>query len=549
MPVELFEEVMEFEVGVVESLQPIAQSVPFVGLQPTGQTETRSFTAAILENEFLRVTTVPDLGGRVVSVVDKRTSTDWFENPYTLRPETGGPRGVRLPGGIRLEAGVHSVGDMGSWLTAVRETESSHSIVLMNPIDSSGLSMQFEIALAEDRAELILNVQTQNRTLDPVLYRPRLASGLANATCNGDRVIDASRSVGFFVTGAVARADGGEITLDRIPRAVWLAPRFVDSFCVRLTSIIGLSRIDLASPELAVQLDADRLTIVSPQRRLSCTLDLVDCDGEIFRAPASLYPEHPLVIEFPDAERRVQTIRVAGASHSAARSGPAAPFDVQIPSSPARPDTDLLMAVDPGWRTVAAIEEARRHVGARNWTEADGAYERALLFNGDDPLLWWEKGVAMRLSGVDHDGNELSNAHFLAPLEPRLRAESFLALGSELPKEPHAMVKPLAERPELLVDVTCAYVEAGFLEDAFRWADEALRHHDAPLLRFLMAWMLLRDTKMAVEAGTHLAAASRLGFRPPYPAHEIARKAIVELAARFPSDVSLEPWVKISSTR
>ena len=99
------------------------------------------------------------------------------------------------------------------------------------------------------------------------------------------------------------------------------------------------------------------------------------------------------------------------------------------------------------------------------------------MYNADDPLLWWGKAVALRLAGEDNE-QELLNAHFLAPLEPALRAESFLSQPINPDGAPSPLLASLAENPEEFIEVACLLIDCGLFDQASRWIDEALRHRD-----------------------------------------------------------------------
>src|SRR5207237_1444363 len=111
-------------------------------------------------------------------------------------------------------------------------------------------------------------------------------------------------------------------------------------------------------------------------------------------------------------------------------------------------------AFDVATRHIAHALLGTRAVGSGDFAEADQRLEQALLYNAEDHLAWWMKAMAKRLSGeAAEEVPELLNAHYLAPLEPALRAESFLAQPVSMDREPNPLLKPLAEYPESFVEV------------------------------------------------------------------------------------------------
>ncbi len=175
---------------------------------------------------------------------------------------------------------------------------------------------------------------------------------------------------------------------------------------------------------------------------------------------------------------------------------------------------------------------AIRAISEKRYPDAAASYEQALMFNAEDPLLWWGKAVASRLSDQDNE-TELLNAHFLAPLEPALRAESFLSQPVSLNPDPNPLLSPLAENPEEFIEVACLLIEAGQFDQASRWIDEALRHRDLAMLRYLMAYCLLTATRLEAEAAEQIRLASQIPFGPPFPFRDIEQKAITTLAKVF----------------
>ena len=69
--------------------------------------EDRQYRAIVLENEYLKVTCLPDLGGRIYSVLDKTTGDDMFHKNDEIKPALIAMRGAWISGGIEWNAGPH----------------------------------------------------------------------------------------------------------------------------------------------------------------------------------------------------------------------------------------------------------------------------------------------------------------------------------------------------------------------------------------------------------------------------------------------------------
>ena len=172
--------------------------------------------------------------------------------------------------------------------------------------------------------------------------------------------------------------------------------------------------------------------------------------------------------------------------------------------------------------------------------------DSALATLADDPLAWWQRAVLARLNGEDND-QELTTAHALSPLEPALRAEAFLAMPQTHSKEPSAVLKGLS--PDDFHETVHLLVEAGLYQEATRLMDEAQRHQEHPLLRYMHAWCLMQTTRMEVEASFELQKAGKAPIEPPFPWRPLEVRAVRELAQRFSKDERLRALVGLLDKR
>jgi tetratricopeptide (TPR) repeat protein len=71
----------------------------------------RDYKALFLENEYLRVACLPELGGRLHSVFDKTTGEEMFYLNHVIKPSMIAMRGAWISGGVEWNAGpqVHTV--------------------------------------------------------------------------------------------------------------------------------------------------------------------------------------------------------------------------------------------------------------------------------------------------------------------------------------------------------------------------------------------------------------------------------------------------------
>src|SRR3990170_486514 len=71
----------------------------------------RTYKALFLENEYLRVTCLPELGGRLFSVFDKTEGKEMFHMNRVIKPSMIAMRGAFITGGVEWNPGpqVHTV--------------------------------------------------------------------------------------------------------------------------------------------------------------------------------------------------------------------------------------------------------------------------------------------------------------------------------------------------------------------------------------------------------------------------------------------------------
>jgi tetratricopeptide (TPR) repeat protein len=79
----------------------------------------RVYRALFLENEYLRVTCLPELGGRIHSVFDKTTNEEMFHKNDVIKPALIAMRGAWIGGGIEWNVGPHG-----------------HTVTIVSPVDA-----------------------------------------------------------------------------------------------------------------------------------------------------------------------------------------------------------------------------------------------------------------------------------------------------------------------------------------------------------------------------------------------------------------------------
>lgn len=78
----------------------------------------REYRTLVLENEYLRVTCIPELGGRIHSVLVKATGGEMFHCNKEIKPALIAMRGAWISGGIEWNSGPHG-----------------HTVTIVSPVD------------------------------------------------------------------------------------------------------------------------------------------------------------------------------------------------------------------------------------------------------------------------------------------------------------------------------------------------------------------------------------------------------------------------------
>jgi len=79
----------------------------------------RTYKALFLENEYLKVTCLPELGGRLHSVFDKTEGKEMFHLNRVIKPSMIAMRGAWISGGVEWNSGPHG-----------------HTVTILSPVDA-----------------------------------------------------------------------------------------------------------------------------------------------------------------------------------------------------------------------------------------------------------------------------------------------------------------------------------------------------------------------------------------------------------------------------
>ncbi len=564
MAVQIYEDTWDVE---TETLQPVAfnespfgpSSYPLPPLRPTGRRSVVTLRTVVLENRQVKVVVVPDLGGRIVQVTSKATGTEPLALPTSLEVVEAPPRGAGIAHGIQVQVlpgpRPNAMGVVDRLLREPAEDTQSGAVFLYETVVGTPLSWHAAVTLAPDAANVLIELKVFNRSLHAATALPGLSLGPSGP---GSLIYDPTADAGLALVPGPAVGefmdDEGLLRLS-FGRAV-LAPRETRHYRAWVCPFSGIGLPTQVTPALAWSGEGtSRIAISTASPRPAHQAFVGLSDGQTLQAPVSLEPGRPFVAELPGTIERLLVrdadgLEVLRSDDPALRVAPPRPSRVE--SALSNPDQDgsaesaLNEAIHQGTpappvplalRHVAHVHEATRALRSGALESAKDHLTRSLATNAEDPLAWWLLGLLGRLTSDPADDRpETLNAHYLAPLEPSLRAEAYLSIPPTQSSEPSPVLKPLAANPDALLDVLCRLLEIGLPQEAARLADEALRHREIPLVRYLYGWSLHTATRMAAEAADQVRRASTAPLEPPYPWRPLERRAVSELAALFPDD-------------
>lgn len=571
MATQLYEGSLEVEIALVEAEYPSLESprgYPSAWLVPTSKVERRTFKSWILENDLLKVTVAPEIGGRIWSIFDKRAALDVLPQPTTSICSAGGPRGAYLASGVQLRLSDHDrLNSLGPVIAQPGpEDEGLQSLWLGSIELGTNLSHYWILSLADDDACLQAEVRVFNRSLSAVEYDPAVAAYFPAAENTLLRpgcaaAYHRERDCGLALTAMQApmdRATCGEdrLVLGRFSKPTVIAPRQTDQWAIRIAPLSSLATLTQVGDGLAMSVGSELRVQACTEQSGPCKIVLHSSGGERFEAPVALNPSSPVIIPLTGDLASPSGIEIFGPQRESLLAWPSespeiAPKEIEVPSIrwPERltHKTWRDLTFSPIYRYLAHVHLAVHALAKSDWAGALQGFENSLMFNADDPLSWWGKALASRLSGIEsEENNDLLNAHFLSPFEPMLRVESFLSLSQSMGKEPNPLLAELSS--DDFADAAALLLEHGLPEEAVRILDEGIRHRDAATLRYLLAYCHLVGSKLTAEAAQQLMTADQLPDEPPFPWRPIERQAMRHLATSFPLDDVLRRRIALMDT-
>ena len=133
----------------------------------TGVKKDRTYKTLNLENDFLRVTCIPELGGRIFSVFDKTTNAEMFHKNDVIKPALIAMRGAWIAGGIEWNVGPqgHTVFIMEPVVGRLSAGRQGEATIIVGAVDKTfGTRWEVRLSLWKDRSVLDEEIRLINPT-------------------------------------------------------------------------------------------------------------------------------------------------------------------------------------------------------------------------------------------------------------------------------------------------------------------------------------------------------------------------------------------------
>lgn len=500
---------------------------PHPALMRTGEPLMVDLQVVQIENSYFRIQIAPSLGGRVVSWFDLGSQLELLgPPPSALHPNES--RGVELRHGIELVVGsvprMNSLGPVDFELFEPEDEQSSGGILMHEQSVRHGISWHLSIYARPDDPRLSFEcrairfsagqVQTNFGLLihSGELSQFHHTSGvMINSNHSSQQWLIESEPGEFFSS---TPHENAVLIAAREPDLNWPVGQ-TETLTCHVAAGPENEKIDLCQNGIAAII-SNPLKIWAFQPIENVPIS-AKCGEESLKATATASYRNPFIGRLPSEPTSLRVKLAEG--------------EVQWPLENLTMDTHIRHRErKPCYRPEALFLRAlySSHKGNREKTLS--LLEIALAHNGENHITWWAVAAFSRNLGIESEAIE--QVHALAPLEPLARAEAFLSIPEQHGKDPHPLVKPLANDPDAMLEVANTLLKFGLKEDAIKWIDECLRHREIPLLRYVLAYQHL--PKMKVEAASQVALVENTPLDPPYPLRSQEIGAILQLTEAFP---------------
>ncbi len=526
----------------------LPDSYPWPLLTATGTNRPVHVETIVLTNGHVSLTCLPAFGCRIVSM-----GTPWKPEMHL---EPTGPRGLSWPEGIEFLAGRSPETGLAQADVRTYAQESDQvGLICGSLTPESDWHAGVTLTGAEPWATIDVRLHSRSDYPSPGQCGLRLHKHQIAATgdsCVLTRCASGTCLLWWEEPGTVAFQNPGSVDIVRASSQVPLPPRSTRAIKLRLAHLQTPEGHCFVAPGLVFSQNGDSCVLWSATAQ-TATLHLLPQGGSPIEPTLTLQPGTPIALDLPPGTPTIEQAALrtpTGTTHLRSEVPQPLVFDPQtthLRHTQLQDQETLAQAAEsPAHAAVALTALARLAFTKGNVPQAVAYLERAIGANPEDQALWWLSAALARESNTEPPESALLNAHYLAPHEPLLRAESFLSASNTEDAAPTALLAPFAANPDAAVDVAATLAEWQMDTALFRFCDEVLRLADIPLLRYLLADRFLTATRMEATAAEHVSLAHRTGVVPPFPFRHHESQAVLRLAQRFPQDPTLQAFADLA---
>lgn len=147
---------------------------PRLNFSHVGPPTLQEYRAIVLENDYVRLTILPELGGRLYGWLDKMTGRELlYQNPV-IKPTSWGYRQWWLAaGGIEWSFPVeeHGLNEWQPWQTTIAATPTQATVTVSSVEMQTGMTVRVSMTLHRDHAYLLLQPAVRNGTEERHTYQ------------------------------------------------------------------------------------------------------------------------------------------------------------------------------------------------------------------------------------------------------------------------------------------------------------------------------------------------------------------------------------------
>ena len=434
----------------------------------------------MIENEFFRLIATSGRG-RAVRLIDKRSEE---------------PKPSEIDFWVREEIQQKA-------LSTVQQSDDLVTLVLSATDWRGGATWHAWLSLAPGVAAVSVRLAIYSRRWAPIYCSPHIGGWPAASM----GFVPVRHSADKYEIGGAVGIVGSMFGYREWPLAAQ-ATAYVEA---RVLPTV-LERVDFASADAAVMLEEAAIWIAASEASVGNRL-VVGSAAEperTFELQVDLTPEQPARLDLSGLPITVDRFRLRDRQGRTLLSNlgePEASASEQKLGAPRSLEGMLLddralasAERDPGSEHAAAFARALLRMRSQDWEGALEQLNESTILRGDNPLAWWAKGWCLRQLDLD-PSQELANAHYLAPLEPALKGDAFLA--APMDAKPSALLDAWGDDPQPYLEFADLLAHAGQHEARAQWLEEARRRAPCSLIERLLA-AAHREHGREIAAGEHL---------------------------------------------